>query len=227
MQKQDWLKLVLCAALAGLFASCVIVKNDEKNSGLTASEEKAFGLGHVVLDSKQYADEIWEPIVLPRIESMGVDFKELLSELENDEDGASRKYGYRLLEEGNHYNFAVKGNVKFLSIDTSSMNGSVSLDFTPFDGQPDCLMSIGPVFRGSTIRDIQNTISINDFGNQVDFARLARELNNKVKDLVLNNIDFTKHIDEEVGLLGVFTYEGRDKTIEIMPLRLSFNARNN
>jgi len=223
MQKKYWLRIFLCAAIAGFFISCVIVKNDEKNSRLTADEEKVFGLSgkDMVIDAKQYVDNVWEPVIVPRIESMSVDFKELLPELQADEEGASRKYGFRLLEEGNHYNFAVKGIVKFLSVDTSSMNGNVSLDFAPFDGEVDCLMSIGPVFRGSTIRDIQNTISINDFGNQVDFARLARELNNKAKDLVLGDINFSQYVGSEAELLGVFTYNGKGSVIEIMPVLLS------
>jgi len=223
MRRQDKLKIMLCSAFVGLFVSCVVVKNDEKDSRLTADEEKVFGFSakDMVIDAKEYVDNVWEPVIVPRIESMSVDFKELLAGLRADEEGTSRKYGFRLLEEGNHYNFAVKGTVKFLAVDTSSMNGNVSLDFAPFDGQVDCLMSIGPVFRGSTIRDIQNTISINDFGNQVDFARLARELNNKVKDLVLGDVDFSQHIGDEAELVGAFAYNGLGSVIEIMPVQLS------
>jgi predicted lipoprotein len=220
------MRTFLCLVLAVLAVSCTVVRNDAaKTSGLTESEEAVFGFANkdFNFDPAQYANAICEPVVLPRIESLSVEYKELMAGLEADESGTLQKYGYRKLEEGNHFNFAVKGTVKILSIDTTSMNGVASLDFAPFDGQADCLMSIGPIFRGATIRDIQDTISINDFVNQVEFARLARELNNKVRDVVLKDIDFSHYIGAEAELLGVFTYEGRGRAFEIMPINISFN----
>jgi predicted lipoprotein len=162
-------------------------------------------------------------VIVPRIESLSVDFNELLAGLRSDEDGTSRKYGFRHLSEGNHFNFAVKGTVKILSIDKSSSIGIATLDFAPFDGQVDCRMLIGTLFRGSTIRDIQNTISLNDFLNQTHFGQLNMALNNKVRDVVLKDIDFSQpeYIGAEAELLGAFTYD-RDKEIEIIPLRLVF-----
>ncbi len=213
--------IYLFIVLGVFFVSCTIVKNEDSKKKSMEAEAGDLGISASTFDPKQYADTIWEPVVLPRIESLSVEFQELLAGLESDEDGTSRKYGYRLLEEGNHYNFAVKGKVKLLSIDTSSANGVVSLDFAPFTGKTDVLMSIGPVFHGSTIRDIQNTISLNDFTNQVEFARLARELNNKVRDIVLKDIDLSQHIGSEAEIMGVFTYEGLGSTIEIIPVRLS------
>ncbi|MCL2128845.1 MAG: DUF2291 domain-containing protein [Treponema sp.] len=202
-----------------VFTSCTIVKNDGSDS--KQREIGDLGVRASTFDPIQYAEEIWEPVVLPRIDSLAVNFHELLDGLSSNENATSERYGYRLLEEGNHYNFAVKGTVKFLSIDTSSANGTTTLDFAPYDGQADCIMMIGPVFRSLAIRDIQNSISLNDFTNQVEFARIARELNNKVRDLVLEGIDFSQCIGSEADLIGVFTYDGPGSTIEIMPVRLS------
>ena len=72
----------------------------------------------------------------------------------------------------------------------------------------------------------QDTISINDFLNQTEFARLARELNNKVRDLVIGEVDFSQHIGEEAEFLGVFTYSGRGNVIEVTPVRLSFTGNS-
>jgi predicted lipoprotein len=213
----------LCIIFAVFFISCTVVRHDK--SGVTSTQREAgdLAVSASTFDPVQYATMIWEPVVLPRIENLSIDFKVLLAGLEADEYGTSQKYGYRLLEEGNHFNFAIKGKIKILSVNTESANGTVSVDFAPFDNIPDAIMNIGPVFRGSTIRDIQNTISLNDFTNQVEFARLARELNGKVRDIVLDGIDFSQYIGSEAEMIGVFTYEGRGRTIEITPVRLSFN----
>ena len=225
MDKQ--IKIFLFMVFTAVFVSCTVVKNEQVSStgSITAEEEQWKGLSYrdSTFNPQEYADAIWEPVVLPRIESMAVDFHLLFAELEADETGASRKYGFRHLEEGNHFNFAVKGTIKILSADTSSSNGFVTVDFAPFDGKADCQMSVGPVIPGTklAIRDIQNTISINDFLNQTEFARLAGALNNKVRNTVVNNIDFSQHIGTEAEVMGAFTYYGKDKTIDLIPVRLS------
>lgn len=217
-------RFAAAALAAAVLASCTVVKNGETAVKESAAIDSAFALSYQdsTFDPKKYAAEIWEPVVIPRVESLSVDYHTLLEGLKSDEAGTSRDHGFRLLEEGNHFNFAVKGDVKVLSVDTSSMNGTASLDFAPFDGKEDCVLSIGPVFRGSTLRDIQNTLSLNDVGNQVEFARLARELNNIVRDNVLAGIDFKAGAEAE--LLGAFTYEGPNTAIEIIPVRLSFSG---
>ena len=228
MKRQIRISIFLLFAFTVLFASCTVVRHDREASGSTASEDQrffGFGASDFIHDPQQFAEAIWEPVVIPRIEILAVDFHDLISELESDEDGASRKYGFRLLDEGNLFNFSVRGKVRILSVDTSSQSGTASIDFAPFDGNPDALMSIGPVFRNTNtaVRDIQDTISINDFRNQREFAHLARELNNLVRDTVVKDIDFSQHIGGEIELLGAFTYNGRGSTIEIVPVKISFN----
>jgi predicted lipoprotein len=92
----------------------------------------------------------------------------------------------------------------------------------PFDGKEDCRLRIGPVLQGYALRDIQSGISPNSFVNQVDWARLATELNNKVKETVLAGVDFSTMAGKEAELLGVFTYEGSGTGITITPVRIVF-----
>jgi predicted lipoprotein len=211
-------EIIFCGFLGIALFSCTIVKNDASQEG-EEGNSYAFSIG--TIDPKQYANDIWESMVIPRIESMAVDFGELAAGLASDEAGTSGKSGYRLSDR-NFYNFAVKGTVKLLSIDTSSASGSASLDIFPFDGKEDCRLRIGPVLQGYALRDIQSGISPNSFVNQVDWARLATELNNKVKETVLVNVDFSNMAGKEAELLGVFTHEGNGTGIIITPVRIVF-----
>jgi predicted lipoprotein len=211
-------KIILCGVFGAVFFSCTIVKNDTDQKKEAASP---YGFSIGTMDLKQYANEVWDSIVIPRIESMAVDFGSLMARLESDEAQTSEESGYRLSDR-NFYNFAVKGTVKLLSIDTSSASGSASLDIYPFDGKEDCRLKTGPVLQGYALRDIQSEISPNSFVNQVDWARLATELNNKVKETVLANIDFSGVTGREAELLGVFTYEDKRTGISITPVRLDF-----
>jgi predicted lipoprotein len=211
-------EIVFCGVLGMALFACTIVKHGTDQKG-EEGNSYAFSIG--TIDPKEYANDIWESMVIPRIELMAVDIGELAAGLASDETGTSREYGYRLSDR-NFYNFAVKGTVKLLSIDTSSGSGSASLDIFPFDGKEDCRLRIGPVLQGYALRDIQSDISPNSFVNQVDWARLATELNNKVKETVLANIDFSNTAGKEAELLGVFTYEGKDTGIAITPVRIFF-----
>ncbi|MDR3336595.1 MAG: DUF2291 domain-containing protein [Treponema sp.] len=211
-------EIILCGVFGAALLSCTVVKNDtsQKDAG---GNPYGFSIG--TIDPKGYANEIWDSMVVPRVEEMALDFKILAADMEAGEEGTSEEYGYRLSER-NSYNFAVKGTVKLLSIDTSSASGSASLDVYPFDGTEDCRLRIGPVLQGYALRDIQSGISPSSFVNQVDWARLATELNNKVKETVLAEIDFSGMAGKEAELLGVFTWEGSDRVITITPVRLEF-----
>jgi predicted lipoprotein len=211
-------EIIFCGIFGAALLSCTIVKNDTARK---EDEGNPYGFSIGTIDPKQYANDIWDSMVIPRIEAMAVDFNSLVTELESDEAKASGDHGYRLSER-NFYNFAIKGTVKLLSIDTGSASGSASLDIYPFDGKEDCRLLIGPVLQGYTLRDIQNDISPTSFVNQVDWARLAAQLNNKVKETVLANVDFSGMAGKEAELLGVFTREGKDRVITVMPVRLAF-----
>jgi predicted lipoprotein len=211
-------KIILCGVLWTALFSCTIVKNDEAGR---AGKDSPYGFSIGTIDPKQYANDIWESMVIPRVETMAVDFNVLAGELGADEAKASGEFGYRLSDR-NSYNFAVKGTAKLLSIDTSSGSGSASLDMHPLDGKEDCRLRIGPVLQGYALRDIQNEISPTSFVNQVDWARLATELNNKVKETVLADIDFAGMAGKEAEILGVFTWEGKDSVIALTPVRLAF-----
>jgi predicted lipoprotein len=225
IKDQILMRILFPIAFLVIFVSCTVVRHDDMISRGGTEEERFFGFAAMDLnfDPQQYAAELWEPVILPRIENMAVDFNHLITALAADENATSQRYGFRFLDVGNLFNFAVKGTARILSVNTASMNGNISVDFAPFDGQAEALISIGPAFRGTAIRDIQDAFSANDFLNQVQFARLARELNNKVRDTVVNDIDFSQYIGEEVEIIGVFTYSGGGRAIEIVPVRLSFN----
>jgi len=223
MRGQIRTRIVLFTVIAVFFASCTVVRHEDMAHGRGTGDDGLFGFSarEFNFDPEQHAAELWEPVILPRIESMAVDFNHLMTNLASNEDEASRRYGFRFME-GNLFNFAVKGTARILSVDTTSMIGNAAIDFS-FDGQTDALMSIGPNFRGTAIRDIQDAISANDFVNQVEFARLARELNNRVRDTVVNDIDFSQHIGEEIEVIAVFSHGRGGGTIEIVPVHVSFN----
>ncbi len=84
--------------------------------------------------------------------------------------------------------------------------------------QYDISVQIGPIIRGNSIRDAASFINFDDFKNQVQFARLSKELNKKAME------NFTRPDSSWTGatvdILAAVTYKGTDVS-EVIPLEIS------
>jgi predicted lipoprotein len=73
--------------------------------------------------------------------------------------------------------------------------------------------------KGTAVRDSMDFINFDDFTNQLEFANVSRELNNKIKAVVLNDLDREALQGKMVDFLGAFQWvEG--KSILITPVEL-------
>jgi len=75
---------------------------------------------------------------------------------------------------------AVKGEARVLRVNRESRAGVAELDIEPFDGTTDVLLAIGPVIRGSAVRDATGIVTFNQFVNQLDYADVNNALNDRV-----------------------------------------------
>jgi predicted lipoprotein len=169
-------------------------------------------------DAVAYVDGIWGSQVLPTIESDATDLAELLAALDDNEDAAIAEYGHR--SGTGPFSFMVRGSAQVISIDTSSRAGLMLLDLPPYDGKPDISMAIGPVIRGNAIRDAVGFIKYEDFTNQMEFASIYREINNRVKDEILGDLDFESFPGKTINFRGAFTLEEGDGNLIVVPVWL-------
>ncbi len=116
--------------------------------------------------------------LVPAVMQSAVDARLLLDALSVSPDDAARKYGRRE-GEGAWY-FTVKGSGRVLSVDTRSRTGLMLVDVAPADGRADVSIQIGPVLRGTSLRDATGIVRFTDFVNQLQFADVANELNARV-----------------------------------------------
>ncbi len=83
----------------------------------------------------------------------------------------------------------MKGKGQITSLDTRSRVGLALVDIAPPDGKPDLSIQIGPVLRGTSLRDATGVIRFGDFLNQLQFADASREINARVLNAVLSPIE--------------------------------------
>ena len=172
-----------------------------------------------------YVDSIWDSKLLPALAKSATDARTLLDAIAASPEQAGQHYGHR--ESGGAWYFAIEGSGRVLSVDTSSRNGLLLIDVAPFDKVPDVSIQIGPVIRGSALRDATGTIRFTDFVNQLQFADVENELNNRVLRSVVSSLDTKSLAGRMVEFTGAFGMDGTGKPAihGIVPVSLRVDSR--
>jgi predicted lipoprotein len=164
-----------------------------------------------------YADSIWQSKVLPTVHEQAVDLPTLLAALKADPEGAKQKYGHH--EGQRPYNFLVKGEGKVLTVDTSSRTGKANVDLAPGDGKPDAAIQVGPVIRGTSLRDALPFIQFNLFTNQIEYADVSNQLNDHVIKDAIGDLDVPGLQGKTLTFEGAFTLDPTGDVL-VTPVKL-------
>lgn len=177
---------VLLAFLIAAALSTKVVTGEEQASQATET-----------FDAATYAGEHFEADIVPYIEDNAVELATLLSDLENGADeadfgntsGASSAYAFPVTFE------AVAG-------DPTPPVLPVTVDGVPDDTTVQ--IQIGPALNGTAIRDVSGTISFNEFTNQLEYQNVGTELNNQVRETVLQDLDPATLAGQTIRVTGAF-----------------------
>ncbi len=189
-----------------------IESESESKAGITASDPVA------------YVKSMWDSRLIPAIDRSAVDVRTLLDALAASPAEAREKFGRR--ETGGAVYFIVKGEGRALSVDTHSRNGLLFVDVAPFDGRADLAIQIGPVLRGTALRDATGLVRFTDFINQLQFADVANEMNARVLNTVLANLKPPAFKDRVVAFVGAATVDNAAQAPirDLVPVRLTVEA---
>jgi len=199
--------ILLITAVSFLFilSACkpwTVVKLDKEN---TTSANNSINLDGENTNLSEYVDQLWTENIVPYIvqESKKNKAGKVISAIKSDQKRAGEEYGTRESSAGTPWKYIISGEAKIISLNTESRNGTVDLDLKPYDDEPELKMQIGPVIRGTSIRDSLDFISFDNFGNQIEYAQFSSELNDKVIKEVLNEFKFENLLDQEIDFKGV------------------------
>ncbi|MFV0447087.1 MAG: DUF2291 family protein [Vibrio sp.] len=178
-----------CLSLIG----CDIVKLDENGKPIIPmSAEEAASLQNLTPDV--LAERFWGDILKEAQSGASVSIKD------HHVDGKASEF--------------VRINGVVSSVDDSQKAATMIVT----QEQSEVVVQIGPIIRGNSIRDAVSFINFDDFKNQVQFARLSKELNKKAME------NFTRPdsswIGATVDILAAVTYKGTDVS-EVIPLEIS------
>ena len=158
-------------------------------------------------DAARYVDSIWNAKVLLAVNSGARDLGEALAH-------------YRAGPARAPQALLVKGEGKVLRVDDTSRSGLLLVDLPPYDGRADVAVQIGPLVRGTALRDALPFVQFSQFVNQLDFARAASALNDRAVKTALAGFAPAGAAGANVSFTGAaaFSAEGLP---EIVPVSLS------
>ena len=155
----------------------------------------------------QFADKVWDSKVLPVIQEKAHDIVTIVSEIRTDPSAAGEKYGRR--ESTNPYSYMVKGSGKVIEVNTQSQAGTVVLEVPGLNEK--IALQIGPVVRGTALRDATGAAPFDQFTNQLDYADVAKEMNKRAVKEAFASIAPSSLADKAITFLGAFTFDPRSK----------------
>lgn len=192
--------LTVAVTAAATFVACkpwTVRPIDEKTGN--AAAPGAF-------DASAYVESIWTTKVLYEARASAVDLRAALA---GTAPGRTPLF--------------VRGDGVVAGVDTRSRVGLALVDLAPGDGRADVAMQIGPVLRGTAVRDALPFIRFGDFDNQLAFADVANALNGRVVSSVLTGLDPTSLEGRRLTFWGATRLDGTaGRFAEIIPVILEW-----
>ena len=150
-----------------------------------------------------YVASIWESRVIPTAEGSAIDLEAFM---QNQASAGTARAVF------------VKGTARVADVDRSSRVGLARLKLPWQKAGRGAAIQIGPVIRGTAVRDALDFIRFTDFLNQIEFAGVAGALNDRVLSTVLHT---PVNAGSEVTFLGAVPISTSARIVEIVPVKLT------
>lgn len=210
MKKTALLSVAFLVA-AGI-SGCKFVRSSDYQRAMTQSED---GGGDRIAT---LIDESFDAKLVPLLKSQAVEASALIAGVKAGlDDNGPKLHGLHMGGSGGSWNFAVTGKGKVLEMNRQSKAGIATLDLDG-DGKADLTLQIGPVVKGTALRDIAPFYDFSQFRDQIQFAKLARGIN----DYALTHIpalqgDLT---GKTVTFLGAVALRSASEPLLVVPAQV-------
>lgn len=154
-------------------------------------------------DAGGYVASIWDARVLPAAERSAVTLQALV---EGQVSATARA-------------LFVKGTARVADVDRASRVGLARLAPPGPAGRRQVALQIGPVIRGTAVRDALDFIRFTDFVNQLEFAAVAGALNDRVLTTVLAPAAGLA-AGAEITFVGAVAVSASSDVFEVVPVSM-------
>lgn len=176
--------------------------------------------GEVEFNAGDNVADIWDSNALPELIEKAVDLPTLLTEAKGDLKSLADKYGKYSMGDSGELNYVVKGTATVKEINQEKKAGYMELTLDGYSGTEVIKIQIGPVYKGSSVRDSLDFIKYDDYKNQVEWAAVSQSINKLIDSNVISQLDLTSLTGKEIEFLGCFTVGTSSNEILITPVQL-------
>jgi predicted lipoprotein len=168
-----------------------------------------------------YAASVWSSKLLPAMLKSAVDARTLLAALSDSVDVAGQKYGHR--EGPGAWYFVIRGSGAVLAVNAASRVRTIDVEIAPLDGKPDLSIEIGPVLRGTAVRDVTGLAPFTNFSTQLEYADVGNALNEIVLRSVLAPVAPSLMEGRHIAFVGAFSASSgwQPPIRDVIPVQLS------
>lgn len=173
--------------------------------------------GEVAFDPIAEANKFWNEKSKDYFSSNAVDFVTLLEESQGNFKNVAGKYGHYSMGDKGELSFIVKGSGTVTEVKNKLKSGFIQVKLDGAD--KDVRLQVGPVFKGTAVRDSISLISVNDYQNQVEWANISIAFHKLIEQEILSKLDISGSQGKHVEFTGCFTVAPGGK-INITPVAL-------
>jgi len=207
------LALTLTLAASTLLTGCGIVK-------VVKIGEEGKYTGDVEFNAGDDVEAIWEESALPEMNENAVDLKELLEGSNGDLTAMADDYGKYSMGDSGELSYVVKGTGTVGEVNTQSQAGYMTVKLDGYNGTESVKIQIGPVYKGSAIRDSLSFIKFGDYKNQEQWAAVSQSINEVVAKDVVEPAKPDSLQGKTISFVGAFTVSAGSSDVLITPVVL-------
>lgn len=204
------LGLTLALAASALLTGCGIVK-------VVKIGEEGKYTGNVEFNAGDDVAAIWEESALPEMTEGAVELKDFLTESNGDLTALADEYGKYSMGDSGELSYVVKGTGTVEEVNTESQAGFMTVKLDDYTGSEAVKIQIGPVYKGSSIRDSLSFIKFGDYKNQEQWAAVSQSINEVVAKDVVEPADPASLQGKTISFVGAFTVSSGSTDVLITP----------
>jgi len=218
------MKMLTALAMTGILlatAGCKIKKNEPPVAKADKGIEIFFD--NDGFNADQFVAGIYQEKIAPYFREHAHDFNEVRAAIATDPDAAGRRYGHSENPVQTPWSFPVRIEGTIVDANTKSRAAFVSVD-TDGDAKADAKVQLGPVFKGTSLRDALAFIPFSAFKNQIEYANVGRSLNKYVYDNNLSKLPRDDLVGKHISAAGAFTLPAKGQEIVITPVEVTLSG---
>lgn len=173
--------------------------------------------GEVEFNAGDDVAAIWDASAIPELNETAADLAQFLTESKGDLTLLADKYGKYSMGTSGELSYVVKGTGTVEEVNTESQAGYLTVKLDDYTGEEAIKIQVGPVYKGSSIRDSLSFIKFGDYKNQEEWAAVSQSINEVVAKDVVEPVDPDSLQGKTVSFVGAFTVSSGSSDVLITP----------